>query len=203
MIPLSVVEYNEAVSMADQISHIWRSEEPKRERVDHPERPRFSTYFNPLSDASTIRGQAGTNWINLYFPVPCRFEGDEATAVVVGVLLHEWLHVIQEADSPKEFAHSKKRQAELEFEFENVAEIPLDRLWQDYYSDPLEVQAHAIQIAAESRYRGAKCFSNRDAEAMLGYRQPFSRLKDSNQYTELWREIVLPAAETAFACLFY
>lgn len=198
MTQLSVVEYYEAVPMADQISQIWRSENPRRDRVDCPKRSEFSAYFNPLPDGSFIRGVGGTLWINLYFPVPCRFEGDVATAIVIGLLLHEWLHVVQKTDSPQEFAVSRAQQSQLSSEFPRVECIPIERLWNDYYSDPLEIQAHAIQIAAELRHRGADCFNSRDAETTLGYEQPYSRLVNSSQYAGLWRETILPAAETAF-----
>lgn len=113
-----------------------------------------------ISDTTAIRAQClYGRAIQIY--VPCDGWTDAANIVqrqevvrtVFGALAHELTHVRQCGADRVQYGQTVARQAE--YEKAGGDRFPADWL-QGYYSEPLEFEAHAVQLAAELQLLGSE-----------------------------------------------
>jgi hypothetical protein len=129
--------------------------------------------------------------------------------VLIGVVVHEATHVLQNEDEPESFDQAEEDQTFWIEQYKPLENhLPPDIWLEGYYKNPLEIEAHANQLAAEVRNRCLRtetCVGLNFKNALTAthlYDRLSERLGDPVQATaEItnWYQTLFNDAEHAFA----
>jgi hypothetical protein len=203
LVPTDKGAFGEYSAVAEKMAPHWFSRESHNQLINVTDKTYLPGYYQkivvPGHPINASRGHpmefhGELKCISIACPFDQEFFGlEEYKRQLVGCLIHEWVHELQERQNSSTYLAEKNIPSAIP---QGCSDPAL--FWDKYYSLTLEQDAHAAQAAAEMVYSGLTEWDDLMFEKTLGWLRPLFRLKAIPEYMNKWRSAITDCAKHQF-----